>query len=349
MVDASRPAAAGLCLVILLTLLVPLGIRAVDARYGGAGAPPTYLPALEGPRDRHPFEPERIEELARLNPGLVVIGDSMAGTRVSPARLGELSGRPVAMLLHAGSGSAFWYLAIKNWVIPGGIRPRAVLVFFRDTNLTNVMFRLDEGFRWNVDRAARDREDELNQVIASRVGALRYRTRAAIERTYHVDRARLWMEPSVTNWLRREMIPSRRQRTDFIARMNARFDFAHMRPMQAADISASDDPDTDFDADVDRSVLPLMLRDATRAGLTLCFVRVQRRPVGGRPPAQSAALQRYVSRLAQYIEAHGGRFRDDTGDPALTLDMYEDGDHLAMRASRRYTEILYDRLRPLLP
>jgi hypothetical protein len=90
-----------------------------------------------------------------------------------------------------------------------------------------------------------------------------------------------------------------------------------------------------------------MLRDAKRAGLTLCLVRVQRRPIGGRPPAQSRAMRRYIDHLRDYIEANGGILHDDTGDPALTLDMYADGDHIARDARRRYTEILFERLRAL--
>ena len=119
-----------------------------------------------------PFAQDRIPDLRRLQPGYVVIGDSMAGTRVDERRLVELTGVQVAPLLQAGSGSAFWYLALKNWVIASGIRPRMVLIFFRDTNLTDVMFRLDEQFRWALDLAALDREDELNAVVARRLGLL---------------------------------------------------------------------------------------------------------------------------------------------------------------------------------
>ena len=96
-------------------------------------------------------------------------------------------------------------------------------------------------------------------------------------------------------------------------------------------------------------LLPLMLRDARAAGLTICFVRVQRRPTAQRPPAQSPALRAYVRDLEAYITSRGGVFLDDTGDPALTLDMYEDGDHFARHARARYTEHLYNRLRAHFP
>ena len=339
-------AAAQLAVLGLLILLVPLGIRLTTA-----GAPVTApvaspLPALGAPRQR-PFDDSRIPELRRLNPGWVVIGDSMAGTRIDERRLGELAGRPVAPLLQAGSGPVFWYLALKNWVVASGIQPRAVFIFFRDTNLTNLMFRLDEQFRWSVDMVAGDREEEVNARLAAWTSGPWYRVHDVIERLYEPQRARRTLEPAFTTWPARLMIPSRRRRTAFLDGTNARFGLDHLRPMEAADIRAAEDREADFDRDIGRSVLPLMLRDARQAGVTLCLVRVQRRPAGGRPPAQSRAMRRYIQELREYIEAGGGVFHDDTGDPALTLDMYEDGDHIARGARRRYTEIFFERLRPL--
>jgi len=332
--------------LVALTLVVPFVVRAAN-RWHGVPVVPSYLPALEGPRERQPFDPARIDELARMNPAYVIIGDSMAGTRIDPTRLSELTGRPIAPILQAGSGPAWWYLVLKNWVIGAGVHPRAVLIFFRDTNLTNVMFRLDDRYRWMIDGVAREREDELNAAIAAATAGPWYRAQAAVADLYGAEQMRAWAEPAVTGWIGRVIVPSRRQRTEFLADMNARFSLEHLAPMAAGDLQAAEDREADFRRDIDRSVLPLMIRDARAAGLTLCFVRVQRRPVGGRPPHQSPALERYVRDLRGYIESHGALWRDDTGDPALTIDMYEDGDHLDRSARQRYTEILFERLRPL--
>jgi hypothetical protein len=341
-------AAAGLTALILLTLSVPVVLPALNAwRAWSAPAslPATYLPALEGPRVRANFEATRLSELRYLQPGYVVIGDSMAGTRIDERRLGELSGTPVAPLLQAGSGPAFWYLALKNWVIASGIKPRMVFVFFRDTNLTDLMFRLDPQFRWALDLVALEREDELNALIARRIRPF-HRVHVFLDRYMAVDALRRLAEPALANWPAEQMIASRRRRTEFLSLMNVRLGLDHLRPMQAADIQIGDAPDFDFTRDLETSVLPLMLRDAREAGLTICFVRVQRRPTANRPPPQSPALQDYVAALRAYVTGRGALFHDDTGDPALTIDMYEDGDHVARHARRRYTENLYNRLRP---
>jgi hypothetical protein len=340
-------AALQIASLVVLMLTVPLGIRIANARYGAESASPSYLPALEGPRSRLPFNPDPIGDLTRLNPGYVIIGDSMAGTRIDVPRLTELSGRSIAPLLSAGAGPAYWYLVFTNWVVPSGIRPRCIFIFFRDTNLTNVMFRLDEPYRWMIDLVAHDREDELNAVVAARVAGPWYRIEETVANAYGADRARRWMEPALSGWIGRTLIASRRRRTEFMTGMNARFGLDHQRAMEAADIRIAEDRDASFQRYVDRSILPLLVRDAKAAGLQVCFVRVQRRPVGGQPPSQSPALRRYIRDLRAYIESNGALLRDDTGDPELTLDMYEDGDHVAAGARRRYTEIFVKRLRPL--
>jgi hypothetical protein len=345
MVSSRARAIAGLSTLTLLTVIVPVIIPIANAWLASRPLPATYLPALEGPRERGQFQATRIEELQLLQPGYVVIGDSMAGTRIDERWLGELSGTTIAPLLQPGSGSAFWYLVLKNWVVASGIRPRMVLIFFRDTNLTDLMFRLDPQFRWALDLAAAAQEDELNAIIARRMGPL-HRVHVSIDRSAGVERARRRAEPALMTWPAEMMIASRRRRTEFLMQMNERLGLDHLRPMQAADVQIGDAPELDFDRDVRDSVLPLMLRDARNAGLTLCFVRVQRRPTAHRPPPQSAALQAYVRSLREYVTGRGALFHDDTGDPALTIDMYEDGDHLARHARRRYTEILYTRLRP---
>jgi len=336
-----------LLLAAAVLLVIPLGLRAANRLHPAANLQPSYLPALYGPRERYPFDEGRIGDLARMNPGLVVIGDSMAGSRIDPAILNRQTGQLTAPLLYAGSGPSWWYLALKNWVIPSGIRPRAVVVFFRDTNLTTVLFRIDA--TWALDTAARAREDDLNTVVARRRGSPFYRLRDGVDRLYQAEQARRWIEPWVTEWPARVLIPYRRPRAAFLERLNERFGLAHLRPMDAADMQATEDREADFDAFVDSSCLPLMLRDARRAGLTLVLVRVQRRPVDGRPPYQSPALRRYVGRLKAYIETQGGVFMDDTGDPAQTLDMYEDGDHLSREGRRRYTEGFASRLRQRVP
>jgi hypothetical protein len=336
---------ARLVAIVLLTLVVPLSIRLLHGRSADASSRVPYLPVFPGYRI-DPFDAARIPDLQRMNPGAVVIGDSMAGTRIDERLLWRLSGVAVAPLLQPGSGSAFWYLALKNWVVASGIKPRVVFIFFRDTNLTDVMFRLDDQFRWSLDMVAGDREDALTDIVQAALDGPFYAVHRAVERVYRVDGARRIAEPFIARAPARWIAGSAEAQGRLLDYANQRFGLDHLRVMEAADMAAAE-AGTDFAASLKRSVLPLMLQEAQRGGFKLCFVRVQRRPVGDRPPVQSPALRKYVRDLRDYVQAHGAILHDDTGDPAITLDMYADGDHIAKHARTAYTRLFYARLRVL--
>ena len=138
-------------------------MRPIAARVT-AGAPLSYLPALETFRERLPYDPTFREDIRRIRPEFVFIGDSMLGSRIDPTHMRRTINRQTWWVMQPGTGSAWWYLAFKNHVLGADVAPKAAIVFFRDYNLTDVMFRLDDAFRWSLDTVAGPEEPELNAV-----------------------------------------------------------------------------------------------------------------------------------------------------------------------------------------
>lgn len=331
---------AALC---VLVLVVPAAWRVALYAWGpGSSAPPSYLPSLESARPRAAFVSEPIGDLQRLAPGYVVIGDSMAG-RVDVDTLTRLSSQAIAPILENATGSAYWYLVLKNYVVASGIRPKAVFIFFRDTNLTDPMFRMTGPYREMLDHVARASEPELDAVVASRTQGAWYRVHRVVDETYGVDRAREWLLPAVANWPAR-VVAGGAGGAALTARLNDAFSLEHLRPIPQADLDAADDRDANFDATVGPSVLPRMLSLARSRQLRVVFVRVLRRPVDDQPPPESPALREYVAKLGAYIRAEGGVLLDDRDDPSLARLPYADGDHVARESCVPYTERLWARL-----
>jgi hypothetical protein len=280
-----------------------------------------------------------VRTLAESQPDYYLIGDSMAGTRIAPGHLSRLvGGRGLAALLHPGSGSAYWYLAFKNWIVNAGLRPRAVIFFFRDENLTEPLFRVYPG---SLDRAARAQEPVLNEILAARTNGTYFQVHDVLRRTYQFDTTRAWLLPKLEHApialsARRS---ARKKLLDTIN--NSVFTLEALRAMAAADMQAADASALDFRANLPSSVLPEILRISKQSGVRVAFVRVQRRPVNNRPPEQSPALRRYVADLRAYLEANGALFHDDWGDPEQPLSIYEDGDHIAREFQRYYTELFF--------
>jgi hypothetical protein len=219
-------------------------------------------------------------------------------------------------------------------------------IFFRDTNLTDTMFRLEGQYGRGLDQVAREYEPELDGLVAAHRKGVWYRAHRALDNAYQANLATSWMEPAIRRWWVRWREPRPGAIDAFEWNLDGMFAVDNIRYDVGADLAQSDtSDDPDFGRDVSTSVLPLIIELSRQHGLPVCFVRVQRRPVNNRPPEQSPALVQYVADLKAWVEANGAMFHDDTGDPEMTLDLYDDGDHVGDR--RRYSEIFRKRLDPL--
>ena len=338
--------------VLLVIVTVPLVWRPVFDWLApeSARATPSYIPALEPARARQPFDPVPIEELRAINPGIVVIGDSMAG-RIHKRRLEELAGTPVAPILRNATGSAHWFLIFKNYVIASGIRPKAVVVFFRETNLTDPMFRLGDPYRANADALSHDFEPELDAAVASRTQGGWFRVHSTLDRLYAVEQTRRWLEPELAGWPARlvadgggdaglQAAPA----NELLPELNTAFALDRLRTAVAADMGVATNDALDFQREVHRSVLPSFLALAKQHDIKLIFVRVLRRPEDGRAPAESPALQRYIRDLGAYLQANGAIFRDDRYYPGMASLPYDDGDHISRAAMVPYTELFFEQM-----
>ena len=336
---------APLVAVVLALAIAPLSLRAVNDALQMRGQNRSYLPSLENRTTRKGFRTLPIERLRYGNPEWVFIGDSMLGTRIEPQLLGELSGtgkRNVEFLFQAASGPAWWYLSFKNHLIPSGVRPRVTFFFFRDTNMTDTMFRLQNHLGEALDEVAADREPALDAIVASRQRGVWSGVDRALNRAYQVDTTYAWLHPTIRRWYALWKYPDPSARLKFENVIEEDFNQNFRRDL-AADIDTVED-DADFGRDLPSSVLPLIMDLAKPHQLPVCFVRVQRRPVGNQPPVESPALVKYVTDFRAWAESEGAYFHDDTGDPEMTLDLYEDGDHVLDRL--RYTQIFRRRLDP---
>ena len=172
-------------LAAVIVLVAPLAWQVILTAFGpDAGGSPSYLPALERTRVRRPFDTGVVPGLQRLDPGV----RRSSATRWPGAcdfdRLRDLTGERVAPILQNATGSAYWYLVFKNYVVASGIQPevdRRVLSR-HEPDRSDVPARRVRTAQ-TLDEVALDREDELNAVVAARTrGPVVSRCTALVER-----------------------------------------------------------------------------------------------------------------------------------------------------------------------
>jgi hypothetical protein len=228
-------------------------------------------------------------------------------------------------------------------LIASGAHPRMTFFFFRDTNMSDTLFRLQSSLGDALDEVAHEEERELDAIVAARQRGGWSLVDDALNRLYEVDTAYAWIQPTIRRWYALWRYPDPDTRLSFENVIEEDFNSNFRRDI-AADISTNEDA-ADFARDLPTSVLPLIAGLSKAHQLPVCFVRIQRRPEGGKPPAQSPDLVRYVAAFREWTQSQGMCFYDETGDAELTLDLYEDGDHFRDRMV--YTKIFRRRLDPL--
>jgi hypothetical protein len=322
-------------------------VRALTALFIFLGvlAPPALIrPSAQG---KLSFDSQMLEEVNAVKPEYVFIGNSMLASRIDEHVLATRLGEHCCVLLSTGGAESAWtHQVLKNVVLAAQHRPKKVFIFFRDAYLTQPTYRATDRYWWRIEHLSHENEPELMRAMAlSRTWQekLEYR----LGEIYPVQKARDDASGAIS-WIASEVVTPGRVTYGAPAgrKYDELFDLDKLRSIEADDTAFGDEGITqfDFDARVGTSLLPSMVRMAKAAGVSLVFVRVQRRPTKDGAPAQSSELQAYISKLRAYFAANGVEFYDFTGDPELTLDHYLDGDHIRPEWKPESTELFLKRL-----
>lgn len=289
---------------------------------------------------------------AQIAPGseLVVIGNSMVGEGVDPELLSQALGVRASTVQHGGAASAWWYVALKNHVLTLDPRPRAVVIAFRDSFLTRPTFRVSGQYATHIRALSSPDEPALDTYAwKPALGALRHQL------TKHVPafRRRGQYQRSVDERLGRVpaalltgLSPSKVKSSLEIVFHDKRFLTGQVtRAQLRAEVS---DPVShlEFTARLRASLLPSMAEAAAQADVPLILVRIRRRAHTAAPDAE--AVRAYMADLAAWAKAHGIPLLDFADEERLRLEHFATGDHLGPEGRALFTQLLAERLEPLL-
>lgn len=325
--EGARNRGAGLRLFCLLAgVVLALVLVAALAR---------FAPGVR----KQPFDDGLQQRLRAEGPDVVAIGNSLLESRFEPELLNRLVA-PTRVLVHAapGTGTARWYLMLKNQVIPSGVRPRRVVFFFVGYDLTNPHHFVNEQTLPEIEADSHESEAFLERVLAEPAGGLRSELRLRARQWVPARRLRPLAEGFIdrAGLLSADLIagpddPKRRKRT-----INAIFDFRRLREQLGFREEREQRESLPFDAALARSFLPEILRLGREAGISLWFVECKPYKSAGfgvRTPEEA----RYAAALRAYIESQGGRLIDMERESFVLESHYKGGNHIAPRWRDYYT------------
>jgi hypothetical protein len=319
-----------------------------------------FLPELYGipyPQTLGPqFTPQikriHIDKISRYQAELVLIGDSVLLLGVDSEQLTQELGKETYSMSEPGSGSAIWYLMLKNMILESLPRPKYVLILFRDTMLTSPTYRTTGRYLALVDDYAKSDEPLVHQLAYINamtpldrwteqylpLYSARWQIRTELDRSIRYTGPRLLLDCSL-------------KCTD--AAMDSVFgagevDVAALnRAVEEAEESFYEPAMMDFEGQIDRSFLPAMLQLARENGFTLIFVRTKTLSYP-ELASEPAGLRRYMEALEAYLKNNGAYYIDFAHDERIKESYFYDLKHLTEEGKAAFTPMLAEKLKPLL-
>ncbi len=331
----------------LITLLVTTVIvsACVVWRYQAA------YPSRVGPEFDDAVSTQYRDEIASLRPEIVVLGDSMVQENVDAEALSSQLGHGVYKIGYPASTSAVWYLILKNEIAASPVKPRALVILFRDTMLTQPSHRISPFSDQSVDAfATMDDRLVLDRAFLNQINPLGAFFEAYVPfYSLQVD-IQQEVSQSIRYFSARHVLGCNRNCVDdavltVLARSRMTVDTVN------AEVVSVEGPlysvrALDFDARVEESFLPEMLRLCQDSDMDCVFVRSRKQYYAGMP-GEPTDLQSYLKALQAYLKANGADYLDMNGDARLTPSVYNDPIHVSETGRPVYTKVLGDLLASL--
>ncbi|MBE0684218.1 MAG: hypothetical protein IH589_20120 [Anaerolineales bacterium] len=297
------------------------------------------------------FEPgiktETIKGINENRADLVLIGDSVLKEGVDDEELSSLLGVNSYAIPVPGSGTAAWYLVLKNVILKAEHRPKYVAIFFRNTMLTVPQYRTTGKYFPLLDDYATDDEPLLVELaFTSQMNPIEKFSKQYIP-WYS---ARLEIREDLDNLLRYRpaslLIGCNRECTDNAVGsiFGREVDSAALNQMMEDAAETLYAPEEmNFQKQVDESFLPYMIQLAQENDINLIFVRTK---ILGLEPLE---LTDYAGSLDSYLLQQEHVFLVDfSRDPRITNEFQIDSLHMNEFGRREFTKILANELQSIL-
>ena len=295
---------------------------------------------------------ENVVYLEAQKPDMVFLGNSTLMLGVDTDEFEKLTGQKILEIAEPGSSSAWWYLILKNNIARSSFKPKTLVLFFTDTLLTDPGVWVTGKYFPIIDEYANSSDELLLN--------LSYKQQLSVP------------EKIFTSWL--PLYGNREKISNFLIKfledglaktflkcpadcMQTNIDDVFQESNLIRNISKNEfDADIlewytwknlNFSARVNESYLSEIIQICKENKISLIMVRI------GNSHFLSLAdepllVRAYFRSLQTYLEEKGVIYLDLAYDPRITPDLFRDTGHLNESGKQVFTQILVEKLGPLL-
>lgn len=291
------------------------------------------------------------DAISTEKPEIVVLGDSSI-SRLNSEVFADITGKSAKIFAMPGTGSAYWYLFIRNQLFLADHRPDYFILFFRDSMLTVPEYRVKGEYFIRLEEIATSWDDDVFNL------AINYKKPTAIKVLERYIPIISYRNEIYTHWIQwsRNFLPDLMMGVN-IEEVDSSFEKVFGRRQINTQLweeyqlnidSLLYTPTAlDLSNTLQESFLPAILRDLKMMGIQPVFVRVKYRSHAlGEKDAPE--LLDYLADLEDFLQNEGAKYIDLTTSDGLTADMYADNFHIQPQAEDQATGVIAAEILKLL-
>jgi len=315
------------------------------------------LPAWSRGEYPHPAGPafdkfttrQYLHEAERIHPEVILLGDSILTKGVDLETFQAQVGVTAYKIDIPGSSSALWYLLVKSTITDLEPAPHVLVILFRDSILTAPTFRTTGPYFDLIDRfAAPDDSLVIERAYLPQLTPLQVTLQEYFPPYTYGEILRVKLDSGL-----RRLLPQAFGCDGVCADDAMTNVLGDMRPevfaqsiLRAESVLYSP-AELDFNARVDQSFLPEIVRLTQERGIQLVFVRAPTN-IFPKPADEPPALHAYLADLQAWLAARDIPLIDLSHIDGIGPEQFVDPHHMSLEGKAIFTPIFADAVKAYL-
>ncbi len=295
---------------------------------------------------------EIIGNLENSHPDVIFIGNSTLEDGVDVPTFMDLSGKSTYAIINSGSGTALWYLILKNNIAVSSFRPTTIVMFFTDTILTDPedwvtgeYFPIIDEYaspdeELLIDLSYRNQQTFLEKALISWLPLYGYRENIS-------NSLKDFVEYTLNSTFLDCPSTCMNNITEDVFRYKNLLPGSFNNTALTSSVSSYSWKTINFIARVSKSYLPELIQMCKENNIQLIMVRMGTRQFLSQAD-EPLWVRGYFSALQIYFETQGVGYLDLAHDSRIEPEHYFDFIHLSKTGREVFTRILVESLDPLL-
>ncbi len=295
---------------------------------------------------------EIVSDLENQRPKVVFIGNSILEDGVDAPKFMDLSGKSTYAIINSGSGTALWYLILKNNIAVSSFKPTTIVMFFTDTILTDPEDWVTGEYFPIIDEYAspddellinlsyRSQQTFLENILINWLPLYGYRENLS-------NSLKDFVEYSLSSALLDCPAACMVNITEDVFRYKNLLPGSFNNTAFTSSVSSYSWKRINFIARVSKSYLPELIQMCKENNIQLIIVRMGTRQFLSQAD-EPLWVRGYFNALQIYFETQGVGYLDLAHDSRIKPEHYFDFIHLSQTGREIFTRILVESLDPLL-